>query len=105
MVYFDNSSSITSYNNNLYFKAEHSEDITSLRTKDENFDVQLGTMFDKHSEDIEILIQNISTVQTEHSGDITSVRTEHKEDIDAVLSDIDNIKSDLILDPVGKWYS
>ena len=46
----------------------------------------------------------IASAWTVHSEDINFVRTEHSEDIDAVLSDIDNIKNNLVLDPVGNLY-
>jgi len=45
--------------------------------------------------------QQIDSLISEHDEDITSVRTEHAEDITSIRIDMDNIKNDLVLDPVG----
>ena len=60
--------------------------------------VQLETMFNQHSEDIESVrtdfADGITLVRSEHSGDIVSVRTEHSEDIKSVRTDFkENITS------------
>ena len=39
--------------------------------------------------------------EEQHDEDISSVRTEHAEDITSIRTDMDNIKNDLVLDPVG----
>ena len=60
--------------------SEHDKDITSVRTE--------------YAEDI-------TSVRAEHAEDITSVRAKHAEDIASIRTDMDNIKDEIILDPVG----
>ena len=45
--------------------------------------------------------EQIDSLMSELDEDITSVRAEHAEDITLVRKDMDNIKNDLVLDPVG----
>merc|ERR1712001_288543 len=45
--------------------------------------------------------EQIDSLISEHDEDITSVRKEHAEDITSIRADMDSMKNDLVLDPVG----
>ena len=90
--------------------AQQTDEIKDLREKDENFNVSLGTLFDKQAEDILNVEGQIVGVKTELSEDITTnitsvtnniveVQTELTDDINEVISDI----SGLVIVPIGKW--
>ena len=89
--------------------SEIMDEIKDLREKDENFNVSLGTLFDKQAEDISNVEGHIVGVKTELSEDITKnitsvtnniveIQSELTDDINEVISDI----SELVIVPVGK---
>ena len=48
--------------------------------------------------------EDISNIRTVHAGDIFTVSTEHAEDITSIRTDMDNIKNDLVINPVGNRH-
>ena len=80
-------------------KEEQQEQLNLLQSE------QIDSLISEHDEDITSVraqhAVDIASVRAEHDEDITSVRTEHTEDITSIRTDMDNIKNDLVLDPVG----
>ena len=65
---------------------------------------QMDTLREKEEQQEQLNVlqsEQIDSLISEHDEDITSVRTEHAEDITSVRTAMDNIRNDLILDPVG----
>ena len=65
---------------------------------------QMDTLREKEEQQEQLNVlqsEQIDSLISEHDEDITSVRTEHAEDITSVRTDMDNIKDEIILDPVG----
>ena len=82
--------------------SEHDEDITSVRAQHA---VDIASVRAEHVGDITSVrtehTEDITSVRAEHAEDITSVRAEHAEDISSIRTDMDNMKDELFLDPVG----
>ena len=74
--------------------SEIMKQMDALRETEEQHNAQQSEQIEQQSEQIDSLI-------SEHDDDISSVRAEHAEDITLVRTDMDNIKNDLVLDPVG----
>ena len=92
--------------------SEIMKQMDALREKEEQHNLlqseQIDSLISEHDEDITSVraqhAVDIASVRAEHDEDITSVRTEHTEDITSIRTDMDNIKNDLVLDPVGNLH-
>ena len=81
--------------------SEIMKQMDSLRETEEEHNVQQSEQINSLKSDNVQQSEQIDSLISEHDDDISSIRTEHAEDITSIRTDMDNIKDDLVLDPVG----